>query len=554
MLSGSVKTITMNIIMRNKHVAYGLLLCVSFLLVFFTASAERYQHWEIDVVSGEHISRVSDYKTDKAIAKASEEMWDTYVKEIEDRKRELSRGKITIQGVSMELYMHQVGHPEKNGYPLYLILHGGGIIDAKVQREQYEIMKDYCRYQQEPGLYVATKSLIPHYDEHYRPESFLFYDRIIEDAIAFYHADPNRIYLYGFSSGGDGVYSISPCMPDRFAAVVMCAGTPQSMRIRNMRNLPICLQVGEKDNDFDRNRILARYDALLQTLSDKYGGYLHDTYIHVDSNHNQWDNMVGDKHRVITGENVQKWLNGEKYRTTLAVTEEGKWLPQFTRDPFPEKVVWETAISAGLRPSQSFYWLDRDGFLSDENIVASYSRENNTITISECTIKQGTLKILLNPQMMDVFADVTIDLCGAKIQVNPFVSRQIMETTLREKGDPNLIYTTEIDLRFDKKHRRIEVESVRERHADYSVTDPERLIYWRNSGLMIVDPSLLGMTFQELSSRLNVKVHRPKPWPYGEEGWDYSELTLHGKNLTFMFRDGKCRRISCQEEGEIPAT
>ena len=32
------------------------------------------------------------------------------------------------------------------------------------------------------------------------------YDRLIENMIAFYEADPNRVYITGYSAGADGVY------------------------------------------------------------------------------------------------------------------------------------------------------------------------------------------------------------------------------------------------------------------------------------------------------------------------------------------------------------
>ena len=40
-------------------------------------------------------------------------------------------------------------------------------------------------------------------------------------AIVFEDVDPNRVYLLGYSAGGDGVYQLAPRMADRFAAASM---------------------------------------------------------------------------------------------------------------------------------------------------------------------------------------------------------------------------------------------------------------------------------------------------------------------------------------------
>ena len=44
--------------------------------------------------------------------------------------------------------------------------------------------------------------------------------------IMLYEVDPNKVYLMGYSAGGDGVYQLAPRMADRFAAAAMMAGHP----------------------------------------------------------------------------------------------------------------------------------------------------------------------------------------------------------------------------------------------------------------------------------------------------------------------------------------
>ena len=68
---------------------------------------------------------------------------------------------------------------------------------------------------------------------------------------------PNRVYLLGFSAGGDGVYAIAPRMADRFAAVNQSSGHPNGVTLLNNANLPTCIQSGIRDTMFSPKRSVA---------------------------------------------------------------------------------------------------------------------------------------------------------------------------------------------------------------------------------------------------------------------------------------------------------
>ena len=44
------------------------------------------------------------------------------------------------------------------------------------------------------------------------------FDRLIENMIIFNEVDPDKVYLMGYSAGGDGVYQLAPRMCDRFCS------------------------------------------------------------------------------------------------------------------------------------------------------------------------------------------------------------------------------------------------------------------------------------------------------------------------------------------------
>ena len=95
------------------------------------------------------------------------------------------------------------------------------------------------------------------------------FDRLIETYVATGEVDPDRVYLLGYSAGGDGVYQLAPRMADRFAAASMMAGHPNDASPLGLRNLPFAIFMGGEDGAYDRNKIAARWGETLDALLQK---------------------------------------------------------------------------------------------------------------------------------------------------------------------------------------------------------------------------------------------------------------------------------------------
>ena len=157
---------------------------------------------------------------------------------------------LEYDGSAMRFLMEQKGEPDENGlYPLYITLHGGGDWTPEDNDGQWFGMFQYYKEAVQNGIYVACRGITDTWDLHFRPESYPLYDRLIQAMISLYRADPNRVYLLGFSAGGDGVYQITPRMADRFAAANMSSGHPNGISMRNLMNCPFSIQVGVRDYD-----------------------------------------------------------------------------------------------------------------------------------------------------------------------------------------------------------------------------------------------------------------------------------------------------------------
>ncbi|WP_049945842.1 alpha/beta hydrolase [Butyrivibrio sp. LC3010] len=204
---------------------------------------------------------------------------------------------IEMNGRRMQYTMEIIGEPDDEGmYPLYITMHGGGESTAEENNEQWIAMMNYYRDSVQNGIYVAVRGMEDVWNMHFLEDSYPMYDRLIEDMILLENADPNRVYLLGFSAGGDGVYAVAPRMADRFAAVNMSSGHPNDVSLLNLSNLPIEIQVGIRDYysaSAKRSLRGAEFEDILNGYSEAFGfGYSHRVLVHVPQGHGINDNYV----------------------------------------------------------------------------------------------------------------------------------------------------------------------------------------------------------------------------------------------------------------------
>ena len=97
---------------------------------------------------------------------------------------------------------------------------------------------------------------------------FRSFQRLIENFVVEHGVSPNRVYLMGYSAGGDGVYQLAPRMADRFAAASMMAGHPNNANPLGLRNLPFMIFAGGKDAAYNRNKVAAEWGVKLAKLRE----------------------------------------------------------------------------------------------------------------------------------------------------------------------------------------------------------------------------------------------------------------------------------------------
>ncbi len=369
---------------------------------------------------------------------------------------------------SMRFSLMTKGEKPANGYPLYIALHGGGGGPASTNDSQWKQMQTYYFDSIDTGIYVATRGITDTWKLHWEDASFRLYDQLIENLLALKDVDPNRIYIMGFSAGGDGVYQITPRMADRFAAANMSAGHHNWIKFDNLFATPFLMQVGENDSAYSRNKVTAENSIELDRLQALRGGYIHDAFIHSKGSHNSWSDRdaSGTAYPIIA--QPAEWLKSASTTTISKDTAAAHWLRNYTRNPYPAKLVWDPKTNAprdvnggaaylqdpGLKtglvaPQNLFYWLDlgaKPNLEQDLVIEAECVPGSNKVSLKGLG-SLDHITVLLSEEMVDFNQDISVSVEGIDIGVgraSPNVN--VMTRSLLERGDSSFIFQAELNM------------------------------------------------------------------------------------------------------------
>ena len=307
------------------------------------------------------------------------------------------------------------GEKPLNGWELYFSLHGGGGTPDSVNENAWERHKTL--YQLKNGILLTPRSPTNTWNMWHQKHIDNFLDRLIKNMIVFHDVNPNKIYLMGYSAGGDGVYQLAPRMADRFAAAAMMAGHPNDASPVNLRNIGFTLHMGGKDSAYDRNKVAIKWKNELRKLNDiDSGGYQHFVKIYENKGH---------------------WMGG---LDSSAIS----WLSNFTREPFPSKIIWKQDDVTHKR----FYWLKVEKPEQNDLIIASI--KNQIIDIEKTTV--STFIIQLNDQLIDMDKVVEVNYLGENLFKGiVYRNKKYLEESLKEYGDPSALYYGEISVSIPNK-------------------------------------------------------------------------------------------------------
>ena len=339
------------------------------------------------------------------------ELWDLHCKEIElTRQPEMESRKLKLDNVEMPFWYQVYGDKPETGHSLYISLHGGGGVPEEINDQQWENQKNL--YQISEGIYLVPRAPTNSWNMWHQAHVDKFLSRLIENLIVLENVDPNRVYIMGYSAGGDGTYQLGPRMADRWAGVAVMAGHPNDSKPDNLRNTAFTLHMGAMDSAYNRNQMAETWKKLLGRLQEN------------DPN--------GYKHLVQIYRGKGHWMQGEDQ---VAIP----WMAENTRNLYPGRVIW---LQDNVTHNR-FYWLavKSESILSRSQIIAE--RNGQKINIKIATVP--TVTVRLNDDMLDLELPVEIHFRDQLLFKGKVERRKaVIEKTILERGDYKGIFSAEV--------------------------------------------------------------------------------------------------------------
>ena len=347
---------------------------------------------------------------------ALDSAWQQRLAELKsERAEELEKKTITLAGKSMRWEERVFGEAPTNGRSLWISMHGGGGAPKAVNDSQWR--NQIGLYKPDEGIYVAPRAPTDNWNLWHEAHIDPMFDRLIEDYVVLRGVDPNRVYILGYSAGGDGVWQLAPRMADRWAAAAMMAGHPNDASLLPLRNLPFALFVGGNDAAYKRNEVVAERAKKLDELekSDP-GGYVHLA-------------------RVYPG--LPHWMNRKD-------AEALPWMAKHTRQPWPKKIVWVQDDVTHTR----FYWLAVPEAEAKRKRGITAEVVEQTIQLTGDVPKQTIVR--LSDQLLDLDKPVRV-LVNDREVFNGIARRdaEVIRESLRERADASSAATAKVVLSWE---------------------------------------------------------------------------------------------------------
>lgn len=305
------------------------------------------------------------------------------------------------------------GETPEGGHSLWISMHGGGGTRPEVNDQQWH--NQIKLYELDEGIYIAPRAPTNTWNLWHQAHIDPLFDQLIATYVATRNVNPNRIYLLGYSAGGDGVYQLAPRMADRFAAAAMMAGHPNESEPLGLRNLPFALFMGGQDSAYNRNTVAAEYGERLAELKRADpDGYEHWVKIYPQHGHG----MKRDEKEALP------------------------WMAQHTRTPWPDRIVWDQDDV----PHERFYWLGAPDLPTGGIIRAAV--DGQTITIETDDVNR--IDLLLSDNLLDLDKPITVIVNG-NVAYQGTVRRTLDAITrsIRNRRDPHMAASATLTIQWD---------------------------------------------------------------------------------------------------------
>ncbi|MBN3905203.1 MAG: prolyl oligopeptidase family serine peptidase [Nostoc sp. NMS1] len=175
--------------------------------------------------------------------------------------------------------LHQDGSRNETQQPLptILCLHGSGERGSYLNHvKKHGVAKVV---EQEPDFpFIVISPQCPR-GEYWNIERL---STLLDEVIASYSVDLDRVYLTGLSMGGYGTWHLAAAQPERFAAIAPICGGGNPAQVHKLKNLPVWAFHGAKD----RVVPLSESEIMVSALKAHDGNVKFTVYPEAD--HDSW--------------------------------------------------------------------------------------------------------------------------------------------------------------------------------------------------------------------------------------------------------------------------
>lgn len=300
-------------------------------------------------------------------------------------REDLGRQSITLGDRTLRWMANTFGETPADGRSLWISMHGGGNAPPRVNDQQWTNQSRLYApaYLPTEGIYLAPRAPTDTWNLWHEAHIDPLFQRLIDLHVALLGVNPEKVYLLGYSAGGDGVWQLAPRMADRFAAASMMAGHPNEASLLGLRNLPFGLFMGGADAAYKRNQIAAERGAELDRLAAA--------------------DPDGYPHFVRIYEGLPHWMNRRD-------AEALPWMAQFKRRTWPRKIVWVQDDVVHRR----FYWLAvPEGVPIGDRAKIVAELQDRTLTLTGDV--PSRLQLRLSDALLDLDAPLTVRVNGTEV-------------------------------------------------------------------------------------------------------------------------------------------
>ena len=369
-------------------------------------------------------------------------LWNSIKNELKnDRTRQEEMRSKTIKcrnNQTLNFYDLEVGKPDSSGYSLFICLHGGGQGAASMNDSQWKNIIPFEKGGFRSGtIAVAPRGITNTWNLHFVDESYPAITRLIENYIIFKNVNPNKVYLMGFSAGGDGTYALSERIPYLFAACSPQAGHPNGVSTINLCNLPTYLAAGEKDTSFKRNEICVEYYKKIIAQNGKYYvNYIAKVEVVYGSGHS-FQCWITPRRSFFNGGNRIESSNDTAFT----------FMYSYTRNPNPRNISCD--VKTFLTPLRNHYSQRGNSFYNIQlgknppgMVQIQINYDNNTINVKE----GNNFRINLVSSLFRKGNVVTVCQGGKNQQYQLQKDQNYAKNNMKLYCDPNFGYDSYINV------------------------------------------------------------------------------------------------------------